>query len=57
VLAVIGISEPRRYGGRALVGGEVERTYWFIKLVFPTPLSPRMITLRRTFFLDAMVGN
>ena len=22
------------------------RTYWFIKLVFPTPLSPRIITLR-----------
>ena len=24
----------------------VRRTYWFIKLVFPTPLSPRMITWR-----------
>lgn len=22
----------------------VVRTYWFIKLVFPTPLSPRIIT-------------
>ena len=44
VLAVIGILERWRYDRKALVGGEVERTYWFIKLVFPTPLSPSMIT-------------
>uniref|UniRef100_A0A6B0TSB4 Putative secreted protein n=1 Tax=Ixodes ricinus TaxID=34613 RepID=A0A6B0TSB4_IXORI len=30
-------------------------TYWFIKDVLPTPLSPRMITLSSTFFLDDMV--
>lgn len=23
---------------------EISRTYWFIKLVLPTPLSPRMMT-------------
>lgn len=40
-----------------LSGGNAERTYWFIKLVFPTPLSPRIMTLRRTFFLDDMVEN
>lgn len=28
------------------------QTYWFIKLVLPTPLSPRIMTLSRTFFLD-----
>lgn len=33
-----------------------QRTYWFIRLVFPHPLSPSMITLRRTFFLDAIVA-
>jgi len=26
---------------------EVRRTYWFIKLVFPTPLSPKMMTCQR----------
>ena len=26
-------------------------TNWFIRLVLPTPESPRMMTLRRTFFL------
>lgn len=29
-------------------------TYWFIKEVFPTLLSPRMITFWRTFFRDAI---
>jgi hypothetical protein len=43
-LAIGGIRDRPRYGRRELLGGEVERTYWFIRLVFPTPLSPRMIT-------------
>lgn len=29
-------------------------TYWFMSEVFPTPESPRMITFKRTFFLDVM---
>lgn len=34
----------------ATTGGlfECMRTYWFIRLVLPTPLSPRMMTLKRT---------
>ena len=31
-------------------------TYWFISDVFPTPELPRMMTLRRTFFRDAISG-
>jgi hypothetical protein len=30
-------------------------TNWFIRDVLPTPESPRMIILRRTFFLVAIV--
>ena len=30
----------------------VLHTYWFIKLVLPTPLSPRMMTFRRIFLRD-----
>ena len=30
-------------------------TNWFIRDVLPTPLSPRMITFRRTFLRVAMV--
>lgn len=30
--------------GWRVVGGKAGPTYWFIKLVLPTPLSPRMIT-------------
>lgn len=26
----------------------MSRTYWFIKLVLPTPLSPRMMTCRKS---------
>jgi len=33
------------------------RTYWFIRLVFPTPLSPKHITFKRTFFFDAILTN
>ena len=29
-------------------------TYWFMREVFPTPESPRMITLRRVFFRVAI---
>ena len=29
-------------------------TYWFIRDVFPTPESPKIITLSKTFFLDAI---
>jgi hypothetical protein len=43
MLALVGIGDRLRHSCRAL-GGKAERTYWFIKLVFPTPLSPRMIT-------------
>lgn len=32
-------------------------TYWFIKDVFPTPESPRMMTFNKTFFLEAIVGK
>lgn len=44
MLAIIGIRDRPRSAAEQWVGGEVERTYWFIKLVLPTPLSPRMIT-------------
>ena len=29
-------------------------TYWFINDVLPTPESPNIITLSKTFFLDAI---
>lgn len=32
-------------------------TYWFMREVFPTPLSPRMMTFNRTFLRDAMATN
>lgn len=37
-------------------GGREGHTYWFIKLVLPTPLSPRMMTLSRIFLRDDMVA-
>ena len=34
---------------------EERRTYWFIKLVFPTPLSPSIITYSRiSQYVDVM---
>lgn len=34
----------------------LRRTYWFIKLVLPTPLSPRMMTFKRIFLREDMMA-
>jgi hypothetical protein len=66
------LRSPAWYMRRQYVYSERwSRTYWFIRLVLPTPLSPRIMTcirqrgtasrtsaattLRRTFFLEAIV--
>ena len=48
----------RRCGGTSAVFGRrngARRTYWFMRLVLPTPLSPSMITFNSTFFRDAIM--